>query len=185
MTSSCFNCTHFSSDDLEMVLEEEEEDEEDGYGYNFNYRVPILAGLVVISLIGNTAALCRLFFGLESTQGARLWHRKGSLVFLNLIIADFLVTAFSMAGQCLWEATGWIGGNSYCKFLKFMQTFSLTLSNYMLVTIAIERHRAVSNPLHHSGASYRMLITTWVSSALISFPSIFIFSINKSQVRDH
>ena len=36
-----------------------------------------------------------------------------------------------------------------------MQTFSLTLSNYMLVTIAIERHRAVSNPLHHSGASYR------------------------------
>ena len=38
---------------------------------------------------------------------------------------------------------------------QFMQTFSLTLSNYMLVTIAIERHRAVTNPLQHLGASYR------------------------------
>ena len=44
---------------------------------------------------------------------------------------------------------GYIGeaGGFFCKVFKFIQTYSLASSNYMLVHLAMDRHRTVTKPV--------------------------------------
>ena len=72
-------------------------------------------------------------------------------------MADVLVTMFPMAGQMIWEMLDreWLAGLNFCKMFKFSQTFALASSNYMLVALAMDRHRAVTRPLTVSGSPYR------------------------------
>ena len=41
----------------------------------------------------------------------------------------------------------WVAGWLFCKVFKFIQTYALASSNYMLVALAMDRHRAVTKPL--------------------------------------
>ena len=49
----------------------------------------------------------------------------------------------------------WVAGLAACKMFKFLQTFSLTSSNYMILALALERHRAVTRPLAVASSPYR------------------------------
>ena len=53
----------------------------------------------------------------------------------------------------------WLAGLVFCKMFKFIQTFALASSNYMLVALAVDRHRAVTKPLTVTGSPYRSNIT--------------------------
>ena len=51
----------------------------------------------------------------------------------------------------------WVAGQLSCKVFKFIQTFALASSNYMLVALAVDRHRAVTKPLTVSGSPNRLV----------------------------
>ena len=57
----------------------------------------------------------------------------------------------------IWEILDreWMAGLVFCKMFKFVQTFALASSNYMLVALAVDRHRAVTEPLKVTGSAYR------------------------------
>ena len=57
----------------------------------------------------------------------------------------------------MWEILhrNWVGGLAFCKIFKFLQTFSLTSSNYMMLALAIEIHLAVTRPLAVASKTYR------------------------------
>ena len=78
-------------------------------------------------------------------------------MFLHVTLADLMVTVFSVAGQLVWEVLDrkWLGGLLFCKIFKFLQTYSLTSSNYMILALAVERHRAVTRPLSVGSSPYR------------------------------
>ena len=75
----------------------------------------------------------------------------------------------------------WYGDVIFCKMFKFLQTFSLTSSNYKLVAIAMDRHRAITRPLTMPGSPYKLLSSAWLFSLLPSLPCLFIF---KVELRD-
>ena len=52
----------------------------------------------------------------------------------------------------------WVGGLAFCKMFKFLQTFSLASSNYMILALALERHRVVTRPLAVSSSPYRKVL---------------------------
>ena len=53
----------------------------------------------------------------------------------------------------------WVAGLAACKIFKFLQTFSLTSSNYMILALALERHRAVTRPLAVARSPYRKVFS--------------------------
>ena len=63
------------------------------------------------------------------------------------------------SGQLIWEILDrkWVAGLVFCKIFKFLQTFSLTSSNYMILALAVERHRAVTKPLSVANSPYRFV----------------------------
>ena len=58
-----------------------------------------------------------------------------------------------------------------------MQTFSLSSSNYMLVAITYDRHRAITRPLSLHSSPYKLLTAAWFISLLPSLPCISIFTV--------
>ena len=49
---------------------------------------------------------------------------------------------FSPLGQMIWEIMDcWVAGWVLCKLFKFLQTYSITSSNYMILALSVERHR--------------------------------------------
>ena len=58
----------------------------------------------------------------------------------------------------IWEILDrkWMAGLVFCKMFKFFQTFALASSNYMLVALAVDRHRAVTKPLSGTRYPYRL-----------------------------
>ena len=58
----------------------------------------------------------------------------------------------------IWEILDrkWMAGLVFCKMFKFFQTFALASSNYMLVALAVDRHRAVTKPLSVTRSPYRL-----------------------------
>ena len=63
----------------------------------------------------------------------------------------------------MWEMMErrWVGGLAACKIFKFLQTFSLTSSNYMILALALERHRAVTRPLAVASSPYRKVTLSY------------------------
>ena len=49
----------------------------------------------------------------------------------------------------------WFAGRIFCKVFKFLQTFALASSNYLLVGLAVDRHQAIIRPLAALGSAYR------------------------------
>ena len=49
----------------------------------------------------------------------------------------------------------WFAGRIFCKVFKFLQTFALASSNYLLVGLAVDRHQAIIRPLAALGSANR------------------------------
>jgi hypothetical protein len=57
----------------------------------------------------------------------------------------------------------------------------MTSSNYMLVAITLDRHRAITRPLTVPGSPYRLVGAAWLISLIPSLPSINIFTVELRQ----
>lgn len=127
--------------------------------------------MIAASFTGNTVVCFKLL------TSRRHHFFKTQVLFLNLALADLLVTSVTMSSQLIWEIMGrqWIAGDLFCRFLKVLQTYSLVSSTYMLVSVAIDRHFAIVNPLSPAPKPRSLACAAWVLSLVPSLPNVFLF----------
>ena len=114
-------------------------------------RLLILYLTIVLGIVGGLLVLLWMACNKRLTRKVNHLSRVNSFI-LNLTVADLCVILLAVLPQLIWEYRDreWIAGPAMCKIVKFLQTFSITCSNYMLVVIAIDRHQAIRYPLKES-----------------------------------
>ncbi len=105
-------------------------------------RVIVLYIQVIIGTIGAFLVFSWLWYN------RRRKSRVNALI-LHVAMSDFFVIVGACLTQLIWELhnRNWTLGDVLCKLLKFVQTFSMTSSNYMVVVLSIDRHQAIRSPL--------------------------------------
>ncbi|XP_050045286.1 gonadotropin-releasing hormone receptor-like [Dermacentor andersoni] len=149
--------------------------DEDVFGpiYASTLRIALITTMLVLSLFGNTIVCYRLL----TSRRHRVF--KAQVLFLNLALADLLVTLVTMNSQLLWEIMGrvWAAGDGPCRVFKVMQTFALVSSTYMLVGIAVDRHYAICKPLVPAPRPRSVAAICWLLSLVPSLPNLFVFRV--------
>ena len=132
-------------------------------------RLAILYLTIIFGIIGGLLVLLWMACNKRLTRKVNLLSRVNTFI-LNLTIADLGVILLAVLPQLIWEYRDreWTAGPAMCKIVKFLQTFSITCSNYMLVVIAIDRHQAIRYPLKESIAVGNMSRDMW-------FPTMWHF----------
>ncbi|XP_076373861.1 cardioacceleratory peptide receptor-like [Tachypleus tridentatus] len=126
--------------------------------------------MIVFSLLGNSAMCLHI---------KQKWHHRSAIhvLFLNLAVADILVTLVTMCSQLVWEFMDreWIAGDLFCRTFKVCQTFTMVSSNYMLLAIALDRHSAIVYPLFRNARTKALITSAWVLSLLPFLINAYIF----------
>ncbi|XP_034239079.1 RYamide receptor-like [Thrips palmi] len=92
----------------------------------------------------------------------------------NLALADIVIGLFAIPFQ--FQAAllqRWILPNFMCPFCPFVQVLTVTVSVFTLTAIAIDRHRAILNPLSARPSKLRAKISIaviWLASAVLATP---------------
>ena len=116
-------------------------------------RLGILYATIIIGIVGSVLVLLWMACNRKLTPRFNHLSRVNSFI-LNLTIADMSVILLAVLPQLVWEYAEreWTAGPVMCKIVKFLQSFSMMSSNYILVVIAIDRHQAIRAPLKESMA---------------------------------
>ena len=128
-------------------------------------RLGILYATIIIGIIGSLLVLLWMVCNRKVTPRFNHLSRVNSFI-LNLTIADMSVILLAVLPQLVWEYSDreWSAGPAMCKIVKFLQSFSMMSSNYILVVIAIDRHQAIRAPLKESMAvSYHYYYYAFIS----------------------
>ncbi|KAH3891754.1 mesotocin receptor-like [Dreissena polymorpha] len=150
------------------------------------YRLLILYLTVCLCIFGSILVLLWMILNKRVSTNYKInRHSRVNIFILNLIVADVLVILLAVTPQIVWEYSDrqWTAGDCLCRVLKFLQTFSMTASNYMLVVIAIDRHQAIRAPLKESFSCrrryiWKMVGLGWSIAAFVSLPVAGIFHTN-------
>ncbi|KAJ1528731.1 hypothetical protein ONE63_007121 [Megalurothrips usitatus] len=92
----------------------------------------------------------------------------------NLALADIVIGLFAIPFQ--FQAAllqRWILPHFMCPFCPFVQVLTVTVSVFTLTAIAIDRHRAILNPLSARPSKLRAKISIgviWVASGMLATP---------------
>lgn len=115
------------------------------------YRLLILYLTTGLCIIGSILVLLWMVCNRRLSPRFNHLSRVNAFI-LNLTFADVLVILLAVVPQLVWEYVDrqWSAGDVMCRLLKFLQSFSMMSSNYMLVVIAIDRHQAIRAPLKES-----------------------------------
>ncbi|XP_039605755.1 vasopressin V1b receptor-like [Polypterus senegalus] len=140
-------------------------------------EVCVLATILAVASIGN------LGVALIIRQRRRKMSRM-NLFILHLALTDLVVAVFQVLPQMIWEVTyRFYGTDLICKAVKYCQVLSMFASTYMLITMTYDRYLAVCHPLktiqQASNQTYLMIAATWLFSAILSIPQLFIFSMRE------
>ncbi|XP_015924860.1 mesotocin receptor-like [Parasteatoda tepidariorum] len=159
----------FNSDTSESQSLEEESKR--GLEYHVGTRKSLLSAMILFSLFGNFLVFCSFY------PYRKKGIPKAKVLFLYLAIADCFVAFFTLGAQLLWEQDKrkYFIDTVSCKCMKFMQTYSLALSGYMLVTIALDRYNAIINALTRKNDMKWWIIFPWVISIVPAVPCPFLF----------
>ncbi|XP_064474731.1 gonadotropin-releasing hormone II receptor-like isoform X2 [Ornithodoros turicata] len=143
-----------------------------GPRYHSRVRICIILIMIVFSIIGNSVVCCKLLMKKRRTR-----YSKAQVLFLNLALADLLVTLVTMTSQTVWEVMGrvWIAGDAFCRMFKVLQTFTLASSTYMLISIALDRHFAIVSPLSSCPGPWRLALAAWGTALVPSVPNLYVF----------
>lgn len=133
-------------------------------------RVVVLFTIATIAIIGNIATLLSIRKKISKSHSSVYW------LIANLAVADIMVSFFCIVVDAVWMYTvQWLAGNIACKVIKFFQMFTLYLSTFILVVIAIDRYTAVKFPIQKVNSkqrSKRFIVIVWILSALFSLPQV-------------
>ncbi|XP_013789348.1 cardioacceleratory peptide receptor-like [Limulus polyphemus] len=133
-------------------------------------RVTTLWILAVLGALGNSFVLFWIWN--HRSRKSRVLR-----LFLNLTIADVLVTVCATGPQLVWEYYGreWRAGDAMCRLVKFLQTFSICVSNYLIVTIALDRYKAIRRPLSPPWKTSSLIIASWALAGIVNASSLVLF----------
>ncbi|XP_064619890.1 gonadotropin-releasing hormone receptor-like isoform X2 [Lineus longissimus] len=146
--------------------------------WNRGLRINVLIVCVVIGTIGCFGVCLWMWYN------TRRKSRVNTMI-MHLTVSDVLVLWLASLGQIIWEFMGnpnWLAGNGFCKIFKFLQTFSIMASNYILVVIGIDRHQAIRAPLKEPFAVWKMAGVGWGLAGVFSTPQLYIFSTYQVEV---
>ncbi|XP_037268240.2 oxytocin receptor [Rhipicephalus microplus] len=145
-----------------------------GPQYHSHVRITVILIMIAFSVSGNSVVCWRLL-----RNHRRRRYQKAHVLFLNLAVADLLVTTVTMTSQTVWEVMGrvWIAGDSFCRVFKVLQTFALASSTYMIVSIALDRHFAIVYPLARCPAPWRLAAAAWIAALVPSLPNLYVFQV--------
>ncbi|KAK8786726.1 oxytocin receptor-like [Amblyomma americanum] len=143
-----------------------------GPQYHSQVRITVIIIMIAFSVMGNCVVCWRLL-----RNHRRRRYQKAHVLFLNLAVADLLVTTVTMTSQTVWEIMGraWIAGDAFCRLFKMLQTFALASSTYMIVSIALDRHFAIVYPLASCLAPSHLAAAAWFASLIPSLPNVYMF----------
>ena len=110
--------------------------------FDQDIRIAALYIFIVLGSVGGALVLLWLWFN------RRRKSRVNALI-LQVCLSDLLVIFGACLPQLIWEysARHWALGDALCRILKFLQSFVMMSSNYMLVVLSIDRHQAIRAPL--------------------------------------
>lgn len=137
-------------------------------------RVAVLGAIGSISLIANVMALASIF----RMRQRRISSHNSSLYTLlaHMAVADLLVTLFCIVAEACWTYTiEWMADVYTCKTLKYAQLFSLYLSTFILIVLALDQLLIVRYPLRKDTnivTIRRAIISAWIVAALLSVPQV-------------
>ena len=117
--------------------------------YNKRIRIATLYITIIIGTIGGALVFAWMWNNRRLKSRVNSLSRVNSFI-LNLTVADLMVMLLAVLPQLIWEYQDnrvWLAGEFMCKFIKFLQSFSMMASTNMLVVIAIDRHQAITKPL--------------------------------------
>lgn len=70
----------------------------------------------------------------------------------------------------------WLAGDVFCRVNKVLQTFAISSSNFVLVSIAIDRCLAIVYPLRvRTSSPHWLALGAWAASLLPALPNLYTF----------
>lgn len=153
-------------------------------------QVYVLFTLAAFGFVGNFT----IIFVLCKKRKRERFFTNINFLILQLAISDLLVVSFCLFADALWKATycwlaggfffewekSWllhflVAGDFMCRFVKFMQMFSLYASTYVIVTISFDRAFAILCPItrfDHHNIVKRFVICAWILAVFCSIPQV-------------
>ncbi|XP_045215566.1 cephalotocin receptor 2-like [Mercenaria mercenaria] len=149
-------------------------------GLHKSTRLAILYLTMIFGILGCALVLFWMTCNRKVSPGFNHLSRVNSFI-LNLTFADLLVILLAVFPQLIWEYVDreWSAGPVMCRLVKFLQSFSMMSSNYILVVIAIDRHQAIRAPLKESWPVWKMAGLGWLIAALCSLPMFGVFHLTE------
>lgn len=139
------------------------------YASDTTLEVLLYSLLFVLGALGNLFLLAQLL-------GWKQRKSRANLLFLHLTLADLLVVLVIIPKEIFWRLTfSWRASEALCKLLHYLGNFSLYLSSFMIVCIALNRFRAFVNPLSfHREHEHNLLLVlgSYLLSSLMSIPQV-------------
>ncbi|CAG9539026.1 unnamed protein product [Cercopithifilaria johnstoni] len=135
-----------------------------------------LGTLLILFIIGGPLNLAAHAQITERPTATRL-----DILKRHLNYSDLLVLFIYVPSRVCWLLTyDWRGGNSLCKIIKFLHTFSFQVSSNVIVCIALDRLLSVMSSKHHSPEKAQqrtrvMLMIAWIAAAIISTPQFVVW----------
>ena len=140
---------------------------------------------LVISIVGYSflfvvSSICNCSVMIILIRRYKKTNSRIDLLFINLAIADLLVTFLYMPCEIGWTATVmWIAGDLTCRVFAFFRIFGLFLSSNILISISLDRFFAIVFPLSSRKAICNvkvMLGAAWVVSILSATPQVIVMT---------
>lgn len=139
----------------------------------------VLGVMAALSFVGNTATVISIII----VKHKKRMKSSVYILICHLSVADLFVTFACITTESVWTFTvQWLGGNFLCKFLKYLQLFSLHLSTFILVLIGLDRYYAVKYPMRRSDIQKRIgygIAFVYFLSGLFSIPQLLVFHVLK------
>ena len=132
-------------------------------------KTSTLGTISLLAIIGNALAIYQMY---------KMRRRRSTinLLILHLAVADLLVTFFCNLTEAIWASTiQWYAGDVACRLVKFLSSFGLYLSTYIIVIISLDRCFAIMDPMSRNKAPKRVKImigVAWTLSAVFSLPQV-------------
>lgn len=117
--------------------------------YNESIRLISLYVMIILGTVGGILVLLWMWNNRRLNRRMNSLSRVNSFI-LNLTVADLMVVLLAILPQLVWEYQEnreWYAGAFMCKFIKFLQSFTMMASTNVVVVIAIDRHQAIRAPL--------------------------------------
>lgn len=167
------------------------------------YDIPFWLA-VLLSLVYLVVSFCAVignWMVLWIVIRSKIMRNVTNLFIANLAVADIIIGAFAIPFQ--FQAAllqKWLLPFFMCSFCPTVQVVSLNVSIFTLVTLSVDRHRAVTQPLKpriSKSTGYGIIACIWLVSIIAAIPTFLAFQItfrhishlpilpDESSVEDH